>query len=89
MKYIKKNDNIDDEEINKMEKELERWKKEYFELLEIIMNNKDLDANKCSEDLFKNKNKNNDINNEIIIESPKTPRINNLLSINFQNYMKK
>ena len=79
------NNNDNDEEIAKITQELERWKKEYFELLEKTVNNKDQDSNKFSEDLFKNKNKNNDtnINNEKIIERPQTARINSGLSKNF------
>ena len=77
--------NSNDEEMDKIIKELEIWKKEYFELLEKSMNNKN--SNEFSKDLFNN-NK-NDMNNTNenktkIIERPKTACINSELSRNFE-----
>ena len=82
------NINDDNEENNKILKELELWKKEYFDLLEKTMNNKNI--NRFSEDLFDTKNDNKkkdniDKNkNEIIIERPQTATLHSGLSKSFE-----
>ena len=80
-------ENIDEEKVEILN-ELERWKKEYFNLLEKSMNNKTKDTNIFSEDLFKNGKKieksDLHLNKEKIIERPKTANINSGLSRNFE-----
>ena len=77
-----KNELIVEEEENKIIKDLEMWKREYFKLLEKEMN----DKNKFSEDLFNIKAKaiEENVNNiERKKERPQTANVNSVLSKNF------
>ena len=77
------NELIDEEEENKIIKDLEMWKREYFKLLEKEMN----DKNKFSEDLFNIKEKaiEENVNNiERKKERPQTANVNSVLSKNFE-----
>lgn len=77
-----KNELIVEEEENKIIKDLEMWKREYFKLLEKEMN----DKNKFSEDLFNIKAKaiEENVNNiERKKERPQTANVNSVLSKKF------
>ena len=79
------NDEEEDEETKKIKKELEMWKKQYFDLLEKNVNKEEDNNMKFSKDLFNKKNKRN--NQQIkkdIIERPQTAQVRSNLTRDFK-----
>ena len=78
-----KNNQIEDEETIKIKKELEKWKKQYFDLLEKNIENED--KLKFSQDLFNDKKikKENNKNKKDIIERPQTAQVRSNLTRDF------
>ena len=79
------NDEDEDEETKKIKKELEMWKKQYFDLLEKNVNKEEDNNMKFSKDLFNKKNKRN--NQQIkkdIIERPQTAQVRSNLTRDFK-----
>ena len=79
------NDEDEDEETKKIKKELEMWKKQYFDLLERNVNKEEDNNMKFSKDLFNKKNKRN--NQQIkkdIIERPQTAQVRSNLTRDFK-----
>ena len=78
-----KNNQNEDEETIKIKKELEMWKKQYFDLLEKNIENED--KLKFSQDLFNDKKikKENNKNKKDIIERPQTAQVRSNLTRDF------
>ena len=79
------NEEEEDEETKKIKKELEMWKKQYFDLLEKNVNKEEDNNMKFSKDLFNKKNKRN--NQQIkkdIIERPQTAQVRSNLTRDFK-----
>ena len=78
-----KNNQNEDEETIKIKKELEMWKKQYFDLLEKNIENED--KLKFSKDLFNDKKikKENNKNKKDIIERPQTAQVRSNLTRDF------
>ena len=79
------NDEEEDEETKKIKKELEMWKKQYFDLLEKNVNKEEDNNMEFSKDLFNKKNKRN--NQQIkkdIIERPQTAQVRSNLTRDFK-----
>ena len=79
------NDEDEDEETKKIKKELEMWKKQYFDLLEKNVNKEEDNNMKFSKDLFNKKNKrsNQQIKKDII-ERPQTAQVRSNLTRDFK-----
>ena len=77
--------NNHDEETEKIRKELEMWKKQYFDLLEKNMD-KEENKLKFSQDLFNGKNikKENTTIKKDIIERPQTAQVRSNLVTDFK-----
>ena len=79
------NDEDEDEETKKIKKELEMWKKQYFDLLEKNVNKEEDNNMKFSKDLFnKNNKKNNQQIKKDIIERPQTAQVRSNLTRDFK-----
>ena len=80
---ILKNNEKEDEETIKIKKELEMWKKQYFDLLEKNIEHED--KLKFSQDLFNDKKikKENNKNKKDIIERPQTAQVRSNLTRDF------
>ena len=79
------NEEEEDEETKKIKKELEMWKKQYFDLLEKNVNKEEDNNMKFSKDLFNKKNKrsNQQIKKDII-ERPQTAQVRSNLTRDFK-----
>ena len=79
------NDEEEDEETKKIKKELEMWKKQYFDLLEKNVNKEEDNNMKFSKDLFnKNNKRNNQQIKKDIIERPQTAQVRSNLTRDFK-----
>jgi len=88
LNYCNNNDDInneeEDEETKKIRKELEMWKKQYFDLLEKNVNKEDNNM-KFSKDLFnKNKKRGDHQIKKDIIERPQTAQVRSNLTRDFK-----